>query len=124
MKYLSGMCSPAVAGAMAIAGASLLFSADSAGADTAAPAIPLACTGWNQSSDIVYVYAEPSTNSAAWGYLWPGLPASCAYTGASSVWGTHHNLCGGGSLYVAIYYRVSDGWVIAYAPDACVRVAY
>ncbi len=79
---------------------------------------------WNLSSENVAVYSRPSTGSGAWGFLWPDSSAQCAYGGTSSVWGTHHDLCGGGSLYDAIYYSVGGKHIIAYVPDACVWVSY
>jgi hypothetical protein len=95
----------------------------SAAQTTAAP-----CVAWNLSSNLVYAYSSPSTGSAAWGFLWPGGGsgswAQCAYTGTSTVWGAQHSLCGGGSLYVAVYFPVGGSYVIAYVPDACVWVAY
>jgi hypothetical protein len=112
----------------------LLFVGDAAGATSgavAADAVPASaapCTAWNVSSDLVYVYSDANAGSAAWGYLWPGggtgSSAQCAYAGSSTFWGAHHNLCGGGSLYVAVYYWVNSGYVIGFVPDACVWVAY
>jgi hypothetical protein len=136
----------ATAVATALVGAGLLFAGGAASAAgeglegnevravndiravSAAPASAASCTAWNLSSDIVYVYSEPNTSSAAWGFLWggggTGSSAECAYVAPSAVWGARHNLCGGGSLYVAVYYWVSSRYVIAYVPDACVWVAF
>jgi hypothetical protein len=134
MRKLSVTRSAAVVVAAVIVGAGLLFGSGtaSAGGETrtisaaAAPTAP--CTAWNLSSDILYVYSGPDTSSAIWGFLWGGggigSSAQCAYTGTSTVWGAHHNLCGGGSLYVAVYFRVGGTYVIAYLPDACVWVTY
>jgi hypothetical protein len=96
-----------------------------AGAVNAVPASTAACTAWNLSDDLVYVYSNADASGFAWGSLWPGSSVQCAYTGSSTVWGVHHNLCGGGSLYVAVYYWVGGiGQVIGYVPDACVWVSY
>jgi hypothetical protein len=100
-----------------------------AGAINSVPSATATCTAWNLSNDLVYVYSNADAGGFAWGFLWPGggsgSSAQCAYTGSSTVWGAHHNLCGGGSLYVAVFYWVAGvGWVIGYVPDACVWVAY
>jgi hypothetical protein len=137
LKRLPILRGAAATAAIILAGAGLLSAGGTARAATKggeARAISVArtsaapCTAWNLSSNIVYVYSRADTGSAAWGYLWggggTGSSAQCAYSGTSTVWGAPHNLCGGGSLYVAVYYWVGGTYVIAYVPDACVWVAY
>jgi hypothetical protein len=104
--------------------ASATIETNNASTANAAATSAASCTVWNLSSELVPVYSQPDTSSAAWGFLWGGSSAQCAYPGSSTVWGAHHNLCGGGSLYAAVYYRIGDDYVIGFVPDACVWVAY
>ncbi|MGX7671251.1 hypothetical protein [Plantactinospora sp. DSM 117369] len=82
-----------------------------------------ACTVTNISTDILYVHAQPSTSSAAWGYLWPGpgsgSSAPCYGGFFQGAVGTPHTLCGGGDFYAAVYFFGVLGWV----PYSCISVS-
>jgi hypothetical protein len=130
VKKWSALRGLALLAATVLVVAGLLFGSGTASADSRAagptPASAVPCRAWNVSGDLLYVYSDADTGSAAWGYLWPGggtgSSAQCAYNGTSTVWGVPYSLCGGGDVYIAVYYPIAGSYVIAYVPARCVSV--